>query len=250
MKFVLVPIIEQMEGLYRKPISEARFHEYLAMLQGTKKGDLVLPIGGFNPMAKAHVSQKLAALKALGAEEIIEDVAKELNAAYAKPESKTISLVLNLADDLKGGWTNYYTTDFDSKFKINALVNRNFCTPYFWTSEEYHAELIRQRTLEYAYRTIYWQNHARLKTLEDHVAQEIFVSEKTNIGGHQKKEGDKVLEQFYQDHKKEEDYSVIFNFFYGDKVSDLLAFPAYGIKGSTGFDFARLMAAKRVGNAK
>ena len=46
----LLPIIETMLDFYQKPRAPERFHAYLQLLQGNTKNDLVLPIGGFNPM--------------------------------------------------------------------------------------------------------------------------------------------------------------------------------------------------------
>ncbi len=159
-----------MIDLYSIPRSPARFQEYLSLLQGGKKGDLNLPISGFNPMAKEHILQKLAELKELSAEQIITDTVEGINRTFSEEEpNTTFRMVLNLADDLKGAWTNRYTTDYDSKFKINALVNRAFCTPYFWTSEIYTEQLIRTRTLECIFRTINWVQHPKPKTLKDHI---------------------------------------------------------------------------------
>lgn len=243
MKFELIPVLSIMEELYKQPISAERFQAYLSLLQGGTKGDLILPIGGFNPMAKDHVLTKLYELKALQAEELIQEVAAELNATLDSEVAPTIQIGLNLADDLKGGWTNRHATDFDSKFKINALVERNFCTPFVWSSEAYTADLIRSRTFEYAYRTLYWKHHSRLVSLEDHVNQEVYVCRQ--VGATSDLQADANLETiqaFYADNKEEEEYSVLFNFFYGDAVSSSLNYPAYGITEINGFEFAELLA--------
>ncbi len=239
MIFEVVPIIHSMIDLYGKPRSTERFHEYISQLQGGSRGDLELPIGGFNPMAKEHVLEKLSALEALNAEAIMREALAELDLTRQKQDSGTIKVVLNLADDLKGGWTNRYTTDFDSKFKLNALVTRNFCTPYFWTSEEYSEELIHSRAIEYAIRTLYWLDHGKLRTLEDHLNQETFVSR--NASQKPDKMGDALLlqaERFCAQHRMQDDYNVIFNFFYGDEACESLGYPTFGMKGITGFQYA------------
>lgn len=141
MTFEVAPVLSFFEALYQKPPSKKRFEEYIHKLQGPTKGNLNFPIGGFNPMAKEHALQKIKELKSLQAENIIAETLNELNKKIKSDHSRTIKVILNLADDLKGGWTNRYTTDFDSKFKINALVTRNFCTPFFWTSEDYNPNL-------------------------------------------------------------------------------------------------------------
>lgn len=246
MQFEIIPILSLMEELYEKPRSPERFQDYIAKLQGGTKGDMVLPIGGFNPMAKAHVVEKIGELQALEAEDLISETLAEVNAKQNDKEAITIKVVLNLADDLKGGWTNHYTTDFDSKFSINALVVRNFCTPYFWTSEEYAADLIVKRTLEYVYRTIYWKQNPKPQTLADHFAQEVFVQqqiESTEAGLN--KNGFGEIEELYQVFKDSDDYSLLFNFFYGDAASVSLAYPLFGIIENTGFEYAKFIAEKR-----
>jgi len=241
MRFELFPIIDKMKGLYCKPISANRFQEYITELQGKTKGDMSLPISGFNPMAKEHIIQKLDELIDLEAEKIIERTLEELNVSIANTQvDRTFKVVINLADDLKGGWTNHYTTDFDSKFKLNAFVTRNFCSPYFWSSENYSKELVKQRILEYAFRTIYWTENTKPITLEEHFQQELFVAKKLNTkSGTVDKENYEKLKLFFEVNREKDDYSLIFNFFYGDRVSKSLEFKTFGIGEYTGFHFAK-----------
>ncbi|MGB5820686.1 MAG: hypothetical protein WBG90_14470 [Saonia sp.] len=246
MQFELRPILSEMKELYLKPISTDRFQEYISKLQGNTKGDLSLPISGFNPMAKEHVLQKIRELQDNGAEMIMKETIAEFNATWNKTDSAKVDVVLNLADDLKGGWTNYYATDFDSKFKINALVNRNFCTPYFWTSENYTKELIKNRTTAYLSRTLFWIKNSKPKTLDEYLAQEIFVNEQLGTKPESIDEQDfSKIEKIYLNNKESEAYSLLFNFFYGDNASDNLGYKKFGIIGKTGFDYAQFMALKR-----
>lgn len=226
MPFLLSPIIDTMIGLYEKPRSMERFNEYIKLLTGNAKDDLVVPIGNFNPMGKEHVAENLLKLKALKAEEIMNDVLSGIN---RQTNTRDLRVSLALADDLKGAWTNKYTTDYDSKFKLNALVTRNFCTPLFWTSEDYSEELIRSRTLEYCFRTIYWLDSPKPKTLEDHIRQEKFVAQKSFRGQVSQECNTETLHAFYIANKDSERYDIIFNFLYGDNACKELAYPSYGI---------------------
>jgi hypothetical protein len=224
MTFHPLPIIQIMLNLYEKPRTVERFQEYLKLLQGDTKGDLVMPIGGFNPMAKESLILKLKELQALKAEQIMAEILSKINLQYStKNNDKIFKVALNLSDDLQGGWTNRFTSDYDSKFKINALINRQFCTPIFWSSEEFTEEKIRQRVAEYVFRTIYWLEYPKPKTLKDHVTQEQFVRSQTGTG-------DNILtNEFYQKHQNSEDYHLIFNFFYGDEASEFLGFSTFEI---------------------
>lgn len=230
-----------MFDLYKKPRTLERFQEYLKTLQGDTKGDLAMPISGFNPMAKEHILQKLTELKTLNAEEVIHETLFELNNKLSnQPNDKIFKVALNLADDFKGGWTNHFTTDYDSKFKINALVNRNFCTPLFWTSEHFTIELIKKRTLQYSYRTIYWLTKPKPKTLKDHIEQERFVAKNIGVINEAKQILDyNSAHTFYKEHQDTENYHIIFNFFYGDSASKSLEFPRFGVSGQmTGYEYA------------
>ena len=231
MTFELLPIIDKMLEIYQKPRNFDRFQDYLSLLQGETKGDLAVPISGFNPMAKEHVVEKLLELKDLKAEHIIEETIFELNKSDILREAKNdiFKVSLTLSDDLKGGWTNRFTTDYDSKFKLNALINRHFCTPVFWTSENFDSILIRERTLEYAFRTIHWLSKPKPKTLKEHVEQEVFVAKQIKYQSKKEPCDVSFLNDFYEKYKETDGCSIIFNFFYGDEASEQLGFKTYGI---------------------
>lgn len=216
--FKVRPVIDRMLEFYEHPPGRQRFDRYLEMLQGNSKSDMELPIGGYNPMAKAHVSEKLRELKVLNAEKIIAEAVKNI------PSGKEYEVVFNLADDLLGGWTNRYTTDYQSKFELNPLVQRGFCTPYFWTSETYSAHLIKERTIAQAYRTIYFSRHGKPVSLEDHVKQEAWVAAEL---GFESISNPKV-HSFYEANRHTIDYSTIIAFLYGDAAAESLGFGPLG----------------------
>lgn len=220
-QFELLPILDIMIDLYKKPIGAARFQAYLKQLQGDTKGDLVLPIGGFNPMAKPHLVEKLAELKAIQAETIIQKTLFDLNQSFKRETSVTIfKVALNVADDLEGSWTNRFTTDYDSKFKLNALVKRQFCTPFCWSSESYSADLVQERTLESALRTLHWLKYPKPKTLQEHANQEIFAAPRKEKSLFAKPE-------LFTKHCQSDSYAIVFNFLYGDEASIALGLPVY-----------------------
>lgn len=243
MSFKLYPILNEMKALYKQARSPQRFKEYINKLQGESKGDMRIPISGFNPMAKYHILDKINELQVLGTEDIIQETIARLNQDLTLQIGQECTIVLNIADDLKGGWTNFYTTDFDSKFKLNAFVSRGFCVPYFWTSENYTKDLIEQRVNEYALRFIYWLNHSKPQTLQDHFKQELYVTKLSKYSPVNTEEQDlKQISTFYEQHKLSEDYNIIFNFFYGDKGANSLGFKSLGLNGMTGFEYAQHLA--------
>lgn len=241
MTFELVRILDVMIELYEKPRTFERFQEYLQILLGTTKDELVTPIVSFNPMAKEHILEKLQELKKLNAEQIIEEAFNESNFRdFATTSEKNFKVAINLSDDLKGGWTNRFTSDYDSKFRFNGIFTRGFCVPIFWSSESFTKDMIRQRTLEYVYRTIYWISKPEPVTLKEHLAQEAFVASQVRSVAEIPESNFQDLIQFYEDHQNSDNYHIIFNFFYGDQASKSLGFPCYGISEKiTGFSYPK-----------
>lgn len=239
MEFQLIPVIDHMLELYRTPPGPQRFHAYLTLLHGDTN-DLSLPLGGYNPMAKEEGIQRLRDLHSRNAEQVARETLVALNVAVAnRHPGKLIRLAINLCDDVQGGWTNRYTSDYDSKFKINALLNRDFCTPVFWTSESFTKASIRQRVLEYAWRTVYRQSKEAPLTLQEHLAQEAFVMKHFPAPESQSLAN---AEKLYQHYKHTDDYHTIFNFLYGSRASASLEFPVrFPQDEMAGFRYAAFM---------
>lgn len=232
MLFKLLPVIDVMTSFYQLPLTPDRFQQYLKMLEGGKKGDLLFPISGFNPMAKGHVLDKLNELKAIGAEDVMKDAIKKINWKFAAQyKEKQFNVALNLSDDLRGGWTNRFTSDYDSKFRINGLFERNFCVPVFWSSEPVTKEIVRSRAMEYMLRTIYRIGHSTPVTLEEHFAQENFVADEMEYLESVPTARSPWNEEFYNEHKNSAEYALIFNFLYGDAASESLSFKTFGNDG-------------------
>lgn len=226
-----------MLDLYQNPRTVERFQEYITTLQGNTKGDLTIPISGYNPMAKAHISLKLNELKDLQAEQIISLLTLEFS--FLRPDLD-LKVALNLLDDTEGGWTNRFTSDYQGKFMINALVERNFCIPIFWASEDYTAQLIKIRVQEYLWRTAYWKDNGRVRSLEQHVAMERFVAGQTGETSKLTAKDREALQAYVDEHKDSPDYLVIFNFFYGSEAARSLNFPVYAeLPPMGGFEFSK-----------
>ncbi len=239
-RFEIFPVLDTMIELYQKPLSIERFNEYLAILTGGNNADLLVPVSGFNPMAKEHVLEQMTVLKHLNAEDIARDELLKINRTlFSNTDVEVFKVALNLADDLKGGWTNRYTTDYDSKFKISGYFSRNFCLPVLWTSEVFSEELIRERVREYVFRTMYWSEYFKPVTLRDHIGQEKFVAEKLGRDSLLTLNQFAELSTFYNQNKLSDEYHIIFSFLYGDKAALSLGNANMGIEPEfAGFQFA------------
>ncbi len=240
MKFELFPVLSLMEKIYHLPIGQDRFRAYLKMLNGGNKDILAAPVGAYNPMAKEVVLHKLLKMKELGAEDVASNVLLAINDKLEGSE-KVIKVGLNLVDDLGGSWSNKFQTKFESIFKFNGVFNYDFCTPYFWMSEEITENLIRKRTMAYAWRTVFWLQNGKPQTLADHLNQEVFVSEKFEEEKVEISEELEKLKLFFDKNKQSTDLDLIFNFFFGDRASVEFGYATFGVGELTGFDLARFV---------
>ncbi|NAS10569.1 hypothetical protein [Poritiphilus flavus] len=244
MRFELIPLLERMQQFYQLPRNSQRFSTYLDMLLGESREDVVLPIAAFNPLGKELVMEKLKQLINMRAEELMQEVISEVNASIGSSDKRTISVGLNLLDDIGGAWSERFTTDYSSKFDFGSLHKRNFCLPSFWTSETLSAEMIGPRTKEYLFRTLYWLEHGKPQSLRDHMDQEVFVYSNTRKGRVRQLDDDFLAdtEVFYEQHADSTDHNLIFNFFYGDAACEVLHQKTRGISEQAGFRYADYLA--------
>lgn len=241
MPFEFLPLLEQMKGFYELPRDRQRFDTYLDMLVGPNRKDIVLPIASFNPMGKDVVLDKIDELQDLEAESLMAAVVRKINLKPFGAFVPTITVALNLVDDIGGAWSNHSTTDYTSKFDNLGMLKRNFCLPYFWTSEEYSAEEIRRRTEEDLYRAIYGLTNGKPESLQQHLEQEVFVQEQTSVMVPDRMDESEAqeMERLLAQHGPETtDYNTIFNFFYGDAACEVLNYPCYGVSDMAGFRYA------------
>lgn len=243
MKFEALQVIHQIKALYELPRTKERFERYLYLLQGDSKDEMILPIALYNPMGKELATNQLQQLINLNAEDILANELEKINSTLNKNDNHIIQVAINLADDIEGAWSNHYTTDYKSKFEIASLLKRNFCIPIFWTSETLNKELISQRIKEYLYRTIFVVNHNIPETLEESFKQEVFVQSHLDHTSIKWNKNDFLaIQKLYVEERESTDYSLKFNFFYGDKAAKELGYTCYGTKVNEGFEYSKFMS--------
>lgn len=241
MPFQLLPVIDRMIELYEEPPGFDRFHKYIAIINGNSKSDMEMPVGGYNPMAKSHVLHRLKELKAMQAEDIIAEVCAEVNMVTNIRDIFKVSLTL--ADDLMGGWTEHCSTDYSSRFKLNAMVKRHFCCVYLYTSEEISEDTIQRQTKACLYRTLYWMEHPKPQTLEQHIGQESAFAKAVPNEEPLSTEAFDTCKRIYERYKGSSDYPVILSFLYGDKAAKALGYIPLGIpEDNAGYRFAQMLA--------
>lgn len=167
-----VALLQLQRELYSIPRGMNRFKQYLRTMVREDGVDLELPpLVIMNPMAKDHVPALLDAFLALDADGI---AARSLAAAASQLQSEPgeYKAALVLADDLHGGWTNRFASEFMLRFQNGPSSRRFWVMGILWSSEPAAAETVRAAILLAAFRAAYVQRHGPAQTLRDMLAQE------------------------------------------------------------------------------
>ncbi len=156
-----VPVIGSLRRLYDMPRGDARFDAYVGMIkQGHEDG--LVPLSGFNPMARDHVPQALDALIAIEAERTAADAVREIGPRLRSLPAdwgSELRVMLVLSDDLGGMWTHRPTSELQIRVDQRALLSRRWIAPVVWTSDTPTAEGIRAVTLAAVYRSLFHIAH-------------------------------------------------------------------------------------------
>src|SRR5262245_17953189 len=130
-----VPLLQLQRDLYRMPRGIDRFRQYLRVMVNDAGDDLRLPpLVIMNPMGKDHVPALLEAFLALDAEGVAARAVAEAAARVADiPGEYKVGLVI--ADDLMGGWTNRYASEYILVAANRAALKRGWLAGVLWSSE-------------------------------------------------------------------------------------------------------------------
>lgn len=178
MKLEYVPLLRVQRELQGIPRGMRRFRQYLRTILNPDGPTVELPpLGIMNPMGKEHVTALLDALLALDADRIAARAVAEASVALAN-EPGDFQVALVIVDDLMGGWTNRYATEFSLRFPRGQSGSRPrwlkhaWITAALWSSEAASERAVREAVLTAVYRMAYWQQHGLVHTLRDMLAQE------------------------------------------------------------------------------
>jgi hypothetical protein len=80
--------------------------------------------------------------------------------------------VLVVSDDLKGGWTNRWASEFSHRFEPAAMIRRGWIVAVLWTSEPASEAAVREAVLSGVYRAAHVLAHGYAKTLGAMLDQE------------------------------------------------------------------------------
>jgi hypothetical protein len=175
-----VPLLGVQRELYETPRGFDRFREYLRTMIDPDTKDLKLPLVAMNPMGKDHLPVFLDRLLAFDADGHAQRATAEA-AQQLSGEPGTFRATLVVSDDLKGGWTNRYTSELAHRFEEKAYYRRGWITGILWTSDTYDPRSVTDEVLTSIYRAAYIARHGYARTLDEMLAQEHAVMTRAGV---------------------------------------------------------------------
>jgi hypothetical protein len=239
-----VPLLRVQRDLYDLPRGYDRFRAYLATMIDPQTRDLKLPLVAMNPMGKDHLPPFLDALIAMDADAAAARAVGEARAALTS-EPGAFKVALVVSDDLKGGWTNRYTSELGHLFEQKAFYRRGWVAAILWTSETYTPALVREETLLAVHRAAYAQRHGYAQTLGEMLDQETHAMAHADASGPLLEDDDlEYSRQVLAPLRQRTDRATIVAALFGDEAARQLGYPPLGLSARAGlavaFDAARV----------
>lgn len=237
----LLPLLKTQQDLLSLPRGRKRFERYLeVMIGGT--GDIVLPLPGFNPMAKKHAAEVVDSLIDMEAETQTATLLREVEARLP-PLVSNFRAALVVFDDLKGGWTNRYTVEMGLRFKPEAEIKRNWIVVPFWTSETQTLETVRVRVTEAIYRRAFHLRHGAAFDLQAKMTQEGLAAVFSGANDPCLDLEDlEYTREVIAPHLDSIEYPTVFSCLWGDSAAKSLGYTPLGLSDRAGFARARVNA--------
>jgi hypothetical protein len=221
-----------MRELYERPRDAARFRAYLELLRGGT-GDVAVPVGAFNPMAKPHVLARLDELLAMGAEAAAAEACRE--AERRLPGLGSWRVALQVPDDVAGGWTDRDQVDGAHRFEGAAEVKRGLATVLLFVSDPAEAGSVRRRTLATLARRMRQRDAADPRTLREMVEQE---RDALGFAGERAEPLAPAERERFERRLDATVFGTRFAAFFGDEAAERLGYPKLGLPRLAGERFA------------
>ena len=238
MELTFVPLLHIQRELYAMPRGMERFREYIKTMTDAETGDLALPLVAMNPMGKDHVPALIDDYLALGAEEIAADAVRAAQAHGAKTDH-ALKVALVVSDDLKGGWTNRWASEYSHRLEYAAITKRGWLVGILWTSEPAAAQNVRDAVLTSIYRAEYLQTHAAPATLGEMLEQEGYAMARAGCITPQLDEDDLAYTRsVIRPHLGATDRATVIACMFGDAAAGALGYPPHGLSERAGLAMA------------
>ena len=243
MKLSFLPLLQIQRDLYAMPRGMERFREYIKTMTDPETGDLALPLVAMNPMGKDHIPALIDEYIALGAEAIAEDCIDVWRATALAvaggSATKEYKIGLVVSDDLKGGWTNRWASEFGHRIEGGAFLKRGFITALLWTSEPASASAVRDAVLTSIYRAEYLQTHPAPKTLRGMLDQEGYATARAGCTTPALDAEDLAYTRaVIEPHLDAHDRATVMACLFGDSAANALGYPPQGLTDRAGFALA------------
>ena len=249
MTLTFVPLLQMQRDLYALPRGMERFREYIRTMTDAATGDLALPLVAMNPMGKDHVPTIIDDYLALNAEKIAQDAINDVcrAGAFAPATSATASATrqyeykvgLVVSDDLKGGWTNRWASEFSHRIEYAAITKRGWIVGILWTSEPASTQNVRDAVLTSIYRAEYLHAHPAPKTLGEMLDQEGYAMARAGCIMPALDEDDlDYTRSVIAPHRQATDRATVMACMFGDTAAKALGYEPRGLTDRAGLALA------------
>jgi hypothetical protein len=209
-------------------------------------GDLALPLVAMNPMGKDHVPALIDEYLAMDAEAIAEAAVASAVAGgaldRAAPRAKAehpYRVALVVSDDLKGGWTNRWASEYSHRIEYAAITKRGWLVGLLWTSEPASAQKVREAVLTSIYRAEYLHSHAAPVTLGEMLDQEGHAMWRAGCTTPQLDDDDLAYTRSVIDPlRSARDRATVMACLFGDTAAKALGYPPHGLTERAGLALA------------
>ena len=241
MTLTFVPLLRIQRELYAMPRGMERFGEYIRTMTDAETGDLALPLVAMNPMSKDHVPAVIDDYLALGAEAIAEEAVRSVRrgGTSVPPDEPNYRVALVVSDDLKGGWTNRWASEFSHRIEYAAITRRGWLVGLLWTSEPASAQNVRDAVLTSIYRAEYLHTHAAPNTLGEMLDQEGYAMARAGCTTPQLDDDDLAYTRsVIKPHLGATDRATVIACLFGDPAAKALGYPPQGLSERAGLALA------------
>jgi hypothetical protein len=240
MTLTFVPLLRVQRELYAMPRGMERFREYIKTMVDAETGDLALPLVAMNPMGKDHVPALIDDYLALGAEEIAEEAVRSVRGAGSlDPAAAKYRIALVVSDDLKGGWTNRWASEYSHRIEGAAITKRGWLVGILWTSEPASPQNVRDAVLTSIHRAEYLQTHAAPATLGEMLDQEGYAMARAGCTTPQLDDDDLAYTRsVITPHLGAADRATVIACMFGDRAAAALGYPPQGLSDRAGLALA------------
>ena len=257
MNLTFVPLLRVQRELYAMPRGMERFREYIKTMTDAETGDLALPLVAMNPMGKDHVPALIDEYLALGAEEIAEGAVRSAAAPSRSAEAlgadrlramadrvgakadRSYRVALVVSDDLKGGWTNRWASEYSHRIEGAAITRRGWLVGLLWTSEPASEQNVRDAVLTSIHRAEYLHNHRAPVTLGEMLDQEGYATWRAGCTTPQLDDDDLAYTRsIVEPLRGATDRATVMACLFGDAAAKALGYSPQGLSDRAGFALA------------